>query len=191
MDKIILHFFWRRNWGLEKISDLLWSQLVCFRVRIPSPLHHSCFSMTKENCLLQAPLATCLVVLNDWQRPRKFLLCNCYENQALDSWNRNLITEGCDRSYHKDYVLYTGAHGVGCFSHVGTAQPAQLCLVAALEEKSCRRHGQLHICEIFFGSSQGPCLEEYISKIYAQASIDGEHKCSFYSVRYLTLCYLN
>lgn len=81
--------------------------------------------------------------------------------------------------------------GQAVFHTWAPPQPAQLCLVAALEEKSYRRHGQLHICEIFFGSSLGPCLEEYISKIYAQASIDGEHKCSFYSVRYLTLCYLN
>lgn len=40
---------------------------------------------------------------------RKSLLCNFYENKALDSWNHNLITEGCDRAHHKGYVLSSGA----------------------------------------------------------------------------------
>lgn len=39
---------------------------------------------------------------------RKFHLCNFYENKVLETWNHNLITKGCDRSCHWDYVLSSG-----------------------------------------------------------------------------------
>lgn len=123
MDIIILHFL-EEETEVQSNSVICFMISVCFRVRIPSPLHHSCFSMTNRitYCrLLSNNLPTSVIWL---LTPIGNFLCNFYENKVLDSWNCNLITKGCNKSCYKDYVLSSG-----------TSQPAQLCLVALFWKK--------------------------------------------------------
>lgn len=67
------------------------------------------FPWQTELLTVVSSLTTCLLCKMTNNSHRKFPLCNFYENKALDSWNRNLITKGCDKSCYKDYVLFSGA----------------------------------------------------------------------------------
>lgn len=159
MNIIILHF-------PEEENEIQRNSVICLKLSqlVSSPLYHICFCMTSENCFLQA-LTLPRVKVTD-HSPRKFLLHDFHENKALDSWNPNL--KGWNICPHKDQALCSITCG-----------QAAVYTWAQLNLHCCgwwpcfgRKKLYEYICEVFFGSSLGPCLEEYNSKIYAQVSIN-------------------